>query len=101
MNKHNLAFGKMNYILLVVGLLIVVTGLFIMSGPGTTEEAFNPDIFSTRRIAVAPMVCLAGFVFIVFAILFPSRDAKDDAKGLDGLNDDKGLNNPIHHQYNK
>ncbi|MBR3455575.1 MAG: DUF3098 domain-containing protein [Bacteroidaceae bacterium] len=74
MDKRNYAFGKINYILLVVGLLIVVTGLFLMSGSGTTEEAFNPDIFSSRRIDVAPMVCLAGFVFIVFGILFPSRD---------------------------
>ena len=74
MDKRNYAFGKINYILLVVGLLIVVTGLFLMSGSGTTEEAFNPDIFSSRRIDVAPMVCLAGFVFIGFGILFPSRD---------------------------
>jgi len=76
MDKRNYAFGKINYILLVVGLLIVVTGLFLMSGSGTTEEAFNPDIFSSRRIDLAPMVCLAGFVFVVFGILFPSRDLK-------------------------
>lgn len=98
MNKRNLAFGKMNYILLVVGILIVVAGLFIMSGPGTTEEAFNPDIFSSRRIDVAPMVCLAGFVFIVFAILFPSRDTKEDSKDFD---DPKDFKNPVYHQYKK
>ena len=80
MDKRNYAFGKINYILLVVGILIVVTGLFIMAGDGTTEEAFNPDIFSSRRIDLAPMVCLAGFVFIVFGILFPNRDKKKDIK---------------------
>ncbi len=80
MDKRNYAFGKINYILLVVGILIVVTGLFIMAGDGTTEEAFNPDIFSSRRIDVAPMVCLAGFVFIVFGILFPNRDTKKDVE---------------------
>ena len=50
MDKRNYAFGKINYILLVVGILIVVTGLFIMAGDGTTEAAFNPDIFSSRRM---------------------------------------------------
>ena len=78
MDKRNYAFGKINYILLVVGLVIVVIGLFIMSGPGTTEVAFNPEIFSSRRIDVAPMVCLAGFVFIVFGILFRGREEKND-----------------------
>lgn len=73
MDNQNRAFGKMNYILLVVGLLIVVVGLFLMSGPGTTEEAFVSDIFSTKRICVAPMVCLGGFVFIVYAILYTEK----------------------------
>ena len=41
----------------------------LMSGDGTTEQAFNPDIFSTRRIVVAPMVCLAGYLLIVVGIL--------------------------------
>ena len=67
--KNNFAFGKLNYILLVVGFLIVVLGFILMSGGSTTEEAFNPDIFSTRRIVVAPLVCLFGFIFVVVAIL--------------------------------
>jgi len=40
-----------------------------MAGPGSTEQAFNPDIFSTRRIVVAPMFCLAGYLLIVVGIL--------------------------------
>jgi len=68
--KSNFAFGKVNYILLVVGFLIVVAGFILMAGPGTTEEAFEPDIFSERRIVVAPMVSLFGFVFVIVAILW-------------------------------
>ncbi|MBQ8805232.1 MAG: DUF3098 domain-containing protein [Bacteroidaceae bacterium] len=73
MDMNNLAFGKMNYILLVVGVLIAVLGFVLMSGSGTTEEAFNPDIFSDRRIKIAPMVSLLGFVVVVVAVLWKPR----------------------------
>lgn len=70
---NNLAFGKMNYILLVVGVLIAIVGFVLMSGSGTTEEAFNPDIFSDLRIKVAPMVSLLGFVVVVVAVVWKPR----------------------------
>lgn len=69
----NLAFSRINYILLCVGLAIILIGFYLMAGPSTTEEAFNPDIFSDMRIKVAPMVSLFGFIFIIVAILWPSK----------------------------
>lgn len=69
----NFAFTKINYILLVVGFVIIVTGFILMSGDATTEEAFNPAIFSDTRIKVAPMVCLFGFLFEIVAILWPAK----------------------------
>jgi len=74
--KENFAFGKANYILVLVGFLIVVAGFVLMSGSGSTEQAFNPDIFSSRRIVVAPMVCLFGFLFVVVGILWPAPKPK-------------------------
>ena len=62
MEKKDFAFSKMNYILLAVGMAVVVLGFLLMSGSGSTETAYNPDIFSARRIKLAPLVCLAGFV---------------------------------------
>lgn len=73
---NNLAFGKINYILLVVGVLIVIAGLALMTGGSTTEEAFNPEIFSDRRIKMAPLVALFGFVFVVVAILWKPKKNK-------------------------
>ncbi len=73
---RNLAFSKINYILLIVGLAIIVVGFMLMSGESTTEEAFNPDIFSDMRIKIAPMVCLFGFLFEIVAILWPSKKEK-------------------------
>lgn len=69
----NFAFTKINYILLVVGFIIIIAGFILMSGDGTTEERFNPAIFSDTRIKVAPMVCLFGFLFEVVAILWPAK----------------------------
>ena len=68
------AFSKTNYILLVVGFAVVILGFILMSGGSTTEEALNPDIFSTRRIVIAPMVCLVGFLFVIVAILWRQKD---------------------------
>lgn len=73
MNNKNFAFNKTNFILLAIGVAIIVAGFILMSGSGSTEEAFNPDIFSARRIKVAPAVCFAGFVFVAFAIMFKGK----------------------------
>lgn len=73
MDKTNFAFGKMNFILLAISMAIVVVGFILMSGPGSTETEFNPDIFSDRRIKVAPVVCLFGFLMMIVAVLYKSR----------------------------
>ena len=73
---RNLAFSKINYILLIVGLAIIVVGFMLMSGESTTEEAFNPDIFSDMRIKIAPMGCLFGCLFEIVAILWPAKKEK-------------------------
>ena len=65
---RNFAFTKINYILLIAGLAIIVLGFILMSG----EDTFNPEIFSDRHIKIAPMVCLAGFLFEILAILWPA-----------------------------
>ena len=69
-NKKDFAFGKLNYILIGISFAVIIIGFILMTGPGTTEETgFQPDIFSTRRIVIAPTVCLAGFMFIIYAVL--------------------------------
>lgn len=69
MDKRNLAFDRINYILLVVGMAVVVLGFILMSGAGSTESAYNPDIFSAHRIKVAPVICLIGFVSMIYAVM--------------------------------
>ena len=71
----NFAFTKTNYILLIIGFAIIILGFILMAGDATTEDAFNPEIFSDFRIKVAPMVCLFGFLFEIVAILWPAKKA--------------------------
>ncbi len=75
MDKKNFAFDKVNFILLAVSMAIVVIGFLLMVGPNSTDTAFEPDIFSARRIKVAPIVCLFGFVMMIYAVV---RKPKDD-----------------------
>ena len=74
MDKKNFAFDKKNFILLAVGMAIVVIGFLLMMGPNSTETAFEPDIFSVRRVKVAPIVCLFGFVSMIYAVIRKPKD---------------------------
>lgn len=68
------ALGKMNYIVMGIAAAMVVIGFLIIgSGEPSTEEAFNPDIFSTLRIAVGPTIAFLGFVIMFFGILIKKK----------------------------
>ena len=68
-DKQKFAFDKTNFILLAIGMAIVIIGFILMTGPSSTETVFEPDIFSVRRIKVAPVVCFLGFIFMIYAVL--------------------------------
>ena len=73
-NKKVFAFGRTNFILLTIGMAIVILGFILMSGNGSDETQFDPYIFDARRIKVAPIVCLFGYLFMIFAIVFKPKD---------------------------
>jgi hypothetical protein len=74
MNK-NFALGKQNLILIGIGVAIVIIGFLMMMGAPSGQTQFNPDIFSFRRIVLAPGVALFGFIFVIFGIVKKSKDA--------------------------
>lgn len=78
MDRRNLAFDRTNFILLAVGFAVVVIGFILMSGPSSTEQTFNPDIFSVRRIKVAPVACFIGFISMIYAIIRKPKDNSTD-----------------------
>ena len=69
------AFGKENFILIAIAVLLIIIGFVLMSGGGAKDEvSFNPDIYSTRRIVVAPIVTTLGFALVIVGILKKSKD---------------------------
>ena len=70
MNNTSFALGKENYKLMAIGFAIIVIGFILMAGGGSDDpNVFNEEIFSFRRITLAPIVLLIGFGFEIYAIM--------------------------------
>ncbi|MDA3952634.1 MAG: DUF3098 domain-containing protein [Bacteroidales bacterium] len=68
--KVEFALGRENYILLIIGFAIIVFGFLLMiGGKADNPNEFNEEIFSFRRITLAPIIVLFGFVFEIYAIM--------------------------------
>ncbi|HTO17507.1 MAG TPA: DUF3098 domain-containing protein [Edaphocola sp.] len=75
--KHNPAkaqqifqFNKENYIIMAIGLFLILLGFILMSGGRSSDpNVYSPDINNFRRITLAPIIVLLGFVVEVYAIL--------------------------------
>lgn len=64
-------FSSLNYWMMGGSLVLIVLGFLLMSGGGSSVEGgFNPDIFSTRRIVVGPLLSFLGFLLMAFAIIY-------------------------------
>jgi hypothetical protein len=74
------ALGKENYIYMMIGFVIILIGFLLMIGGKSTDpNVFNEkEIFSFRRITLAPIVVLFGFGFEIWAIMKKPRDLQKD-----------------------
>lgn len=73
----NFAFTRKNYQFMIIGLVIILVGFLLMIGGGSDDpNVFNEEIFSTRRITVAPIVVFIGFAFEVFAIMYKAKPSQ-------------------------
>ena len=67
---------KENYILLIIGFAIIIIGFLLMiGGKAENPSEFNPDVFSFRRITLAPVIVLFGFGFEIWAIMKKPKEA--------------------------
>jgi len=77
--KLDFALGKENYILLAIGFAIIIFGFLLMiGGKAENPNEFNKDVFSFRRITLAPIIVLLGFVFEIYAIMKKPKDSKEE-----------------------
>ena len=73
--RLNFALGRENYKLLAIGFAIIVIGFLLMlGGKAESPDEFSEKIFSFRRITLAPIVVLIGFVFEIWAIMKKPKD---------------------------
>lgn len=79
MNKK-ISFTKQNYLIMAVGVLVVILGFALMSGGGSDNpEKFNYEIFSFRRITLAPIMVILGYVVVIVGIMKKNKSVKIDA----------------------
>ena len=71
--RAELPLTAINFKLMAIAAVAIVAGFLLMIGGSTTTEAFNPDIFSTRRIVIGPGITFLGFLFMAVAIIYRPR----------------------------
>ena len=76
--EKGFVFEKRNYMIMLIGMAFLAIGYLMMIGGGSEDpEIFNPEIFSSRRIVLAPIMILIGFGIEVYAIMYrPKQDAE-------------------------
>ena len=70
MKNNKFAFGKRNYKFMIVGIIFIALGFILMSGGGSDDpNVFIEEIYSFRRIRIAPLIVIIGFAIEIYAIL--------------------------------
>ncbi len=73
--KQNFAFGKQNYIWMIIGVVVLILGYILLSGGGSDNpDVFNDALFNTRRLVIAPILIVGGLVIEVYAIMKKSKE---------------------------
>lgn len=68
------AFGKKNYTLLIAGFAVVIIGfLFMVGGASDDPTVFNEEVFSFRRVTLAPVTVVAGYAIVLYSILMKPK----------------------------
>ena len=80
-DKTTFAIGRENYKLLAIGFCVIVLGFILMlGGKSDNPNQFSEEIFSFRRITLAPIVVLAGFAFEIWAIMKKPKESDENKK---------------------
>jgi len=64
-------FNKKNYIIFILSIITICIGFILMTGGGSIDNIeFNPEIFSSRRIVIAPITIIIGYLGVIIAIFY-------------------------------
>ena len=82
--KNQIAFTKQNYVILAVGLVLIILGFALMAGGGTDDPSvWKDEIFSFRRITLAPIVVIGGFVVVLLGIMRKTTEDTSTEETID------------------
>lgn len=73
MTLKRLFVERTHYVVSALAVSLILSGLMLMTGEGSTNDTFCPDIFSARRITLAPLLCLVGYLMLIPAIVMSGR----------------------------
>jgi len=74
-NKKEFLFGRKNYIIMLIGIVVIALGFILMAGGGSDDpEVFNYEIYNFRRIRLAPTLVLIGLAIEIYAIMAKSKN---------------------------
>jgi len=77
--KESFVFSRLNYQLLITGLVVIFIGFLLMAGGGSDDpNKFDPGIFSFRRVTFGPVIVLIGFVIEGVAIMYRPKSRKQE-----------------------
>jgi hypothetical protein len=75
MKKKQFLFSKKRYQFLLLSILIIGVGFLLMSGGGSNNpDVFNNEIYSFRRIRLAPLIVILGFIMCIISILYRDKE---------------------------
>jgi len=75
-NKETFLFDRRKYLVLIAGLIMLAVGFALMLGGGSSNPSeFNPEIFSTQRVGIAPWFLFIGLLLPIVAIMMPKKEA--------------------------
>ena len=73
-NQKAMPFGKQNFIIVLIGLALIALGFILMIGGGSNDpDVFNEQMFNFRRLTLAPILVLSGFVVEIVAIFWKGK----------------------------
>ena len=72
--RMQFAFGRKNYMILLVGIFLIIVGFVLLAGGGTKDpNQFSYELFSTQRMVTAPIILMLGYATIGFAIMYKEK----------------------------
>lgn len=81
---YRFPLGRTNFIIIAAAIVMIILGFILISGGGTEDGSFNPEIFSTTRIVIGPTLTSLGFIAVGVGIMWGKSKPETEATETNG-----------------